>query len=127
MVIADRWILTAAHVVEDKNGQKAFTDTIRVSPHGLPFYMHQCYVSALISSYAVDLQIFMGLTDAKDLSSPVYPSSIHVHPGYNNPNLKDFNNDIALIKLQDPITFHSSIMPVCLPAKNATYTTGVMG
>ncbi|XP_028280212.1 complement component 1, r subcomponent [Parambassis ranga] len=99
MVIADQWILTAAHVVMDENGQKASTDTTR---------------------------IFMGLTDAQNLSSPVYPSSIHVHPGYNNPN-HDYNNDIALIKLQDPITFHSSIMPVCLPAKDATYTTGLMG
>ena len=57
--------------------------------------------------------------------SPVYAASVHVHPDYNSP--VTFNNDIALIKLQDPITFKSSVMPICLPAQNATYVTGTMG
>lgn len=81
-----------------------------------------------ISSCAVDLQIYMGLTNVKTLlSSPVYAASIHIHPEYNNPNLVDFNNDIALIKLQEPLTFRTSIMPVCLPAEGATFDTGMMG
>ncbi len=70
----------------------------------------------------------MGLNDIRALyNSPVYAASIHVHPEYNNTSHLDFNNDIALIKLQDPITFNESIMPICLPAEDATYTTGVMG
>ncbi|XP_045901319.1 complement C1r-A subcomponent-like isoform X1 [Micropterus dolomieu] len=100
MVIGDRWIMTAAHVVKHK--EVASNDVI---------------------------QIYMGLTEIKTGSlSPVFAASVHVHPDYNNlDDALDYNNDIALIKLQDPITFNSSIMPVCLPAEGATYVTGMMG
>ena len=81
-----------------------------------------------ISSSAVDLQISMGLIDVQTLlGSHAYAASIHIHPEYNNPNGLDYNNDIALIKLQDPITFNSSIMPICLPAEGATYVTDMIG
>uniref|UniRef100_A0A8C9YQD9 Vitamin K-dependent protein C n=1 Tax=Sander lucioperca TaxID=283035 RepID=A0A8C9YQD9_SANLU len=100
MVIGDRWIMTAAHNVMNK-GNQVSEETVR---------------------------IYMGLTDVKtQLDSPVYAASVHVHPEYNNPINVDYNHDIALIKLQDPITFNSSIMPICLPAEGATYITGVMG
>ena len=70
----------------------------------------------------------MGLTDAQTIvDSPVNAASVHIHPDYNNPQNVDYNNDIALLKLQDPITFDSSVMPICLPAQDATYVTGMMG
>ncbi|XP_026226335.1 complement C1r-B subcomponent-like isoform X2 [Anabas testudineus] len=100
MIIADRWIMTAASVALS-HGILASNDTVKV---------------------------YTGLTDIKrDMSSPVYAASVHVHPQYNNPNYVDYNNDIALIKLRDPITFNSSVMPVCLPAAGASYQTGTMG
>ncbi|XP_061573069.1 complement C1r subcomponent-like [Cololabis saira] len=100
MVIADKWIMTAAHVV--KQGESQATNET--------------------------LNIYMGLTDVKQLLKvPMRAASIHVHPEYNNPNNLNFDNDIALIKLQDRLTFNASIMPVCLPAEDATYTTGMMG
>ncbi|XP_070767920.1 ovochymase-like, partial [Enoplosus armatus] len=100
MVIADRWVMTAAHVLTH-SGNPVSHETVRV---------------------------YMGLTDVKTLmESPVYAASVHIHPEYNNPNSLDYNNDIALIKLQDTITFKSSIMPICLPAEGATYVTGMMG
>ncbi len=81
-----------------------------------------------MSSFVVDLQIYMGFTNVKTLRhSPVSAASVHIHPEYNNPDGLDYNNDIALIKLQDPITFNSSVMPICLPAEDATYITGMMG
>ncbi|GLD58838.1 complement C1r-A subcomponent-like protein [Lates japonicus] len=87
MVIADRWIMTAAHLVKNMGNNT--------------------------------IQIYMGHTDVKTLMRfPVYAASAHPHPDY-NPEI--YNNDIALIKLRDPITFSSSIMPICLPAENATY------
>ncbi|XP_050932001.1 complement C1r subcomponent isoform X2 [Lates calcarifer] len=93
MVIADRWIMTAAHLVKNIGNNT--------------------------------IQIYMGHTDVKTLMRfPVYAASVHPHPDY-NPEI--YNNDIALIKLRDPITFSSSIMPICLPAENATYVTGMMG
>ena len=83
---------------------------------------------ALISSCADDFQIYMGLTDVNTLmASPLYAASVHVHPDYNNPDHVDYNNDIALIKLHNPIIFSSSIMPICLPAEDASYITGTMG
>ncbi|XP_076592860.1 ovochymase-2-like [Chaetodon auriga] len=100
MVIADRWIMTAAHVLT-YNGNPVLKE---------------------------DVRIYMGFFDVKTLlGSPVLAASIHIHPEYNNPSGLDFNNDIALIKLQEPITFNSSIMPICLPAEGATYTTGKIG
>nr|ABU63968.1 Ca2+-dependent complex C1R/C1S subunit [Perca flavescens] len=100
MVIGDSWIMTAAHNVMSK-GNQVSKETVRM---------------------------YMGITDVKtQLVSPVYAASIHIHPEYNNPNNVDFNHDIALIKMQDVITFNSSIMPICLPADGATYVTGVMG
>ncbi|XP_019948632.2 complement C1r subcomponent [Paralichthys olivaceus] len=99
MVIADRWIMTAAHVVAQE-GTPEFNDTIR---------------------------IYMGHTDQTLMVSPVCAASVHIHPDYNNTKNVQYNNDIALIKLQDPITFNSSVMPICLPAQNATYVTGEMG
>uniref|UniRef100_A0A671WKS8 Vitamin K-dependent protein C n=1 Tax=Sparus aurata TaxID=8175 RepID=A0A671WKS8_SPAAU len=87
MVIADHWIMTAAHI----------------------FLNFKC-----IFSCAVDLQAYMGLTNVRTLlSSPLFAASVHVHPEYNNPNGVNYNNDIALIKLPNPITFNSSVMPIC--------------
>lgn len=61
------------------------------------------------------------------LKSPVLPASVHIHPEYNNSDGLDYDNDIALIRLLEPITFSSPIMPICLPAENAEYVTGMMG
>ncbi|GLD58834.1 complement C1r-A subcomponent-like protein [Lates japonicus] len=100
MVIADRWIMTTAHVVKNR-GITAPPETVR---------------------------IYMGRTNVETLiDSPIKAASVHPHPAHNNSNKIDYNNDIALIKLQDPITFNSSIMPICLPAKDATYIAGMMG
>ncbi|XP_036930819.1 complement C1r subcomponent-like [Acanthopagrus latus] len=100
MVIADRWIMTAAHVLAHE-GNVAPKESVRA---------------------------YMGLTNVRTLlSSPVFAASVHVHPEYNNPNGVNYNSDIALVKLPHPITFNSSIMPICLPAEGVTYVTGMMG
>ncbi|KAL7393058.1 hypothetical protein ABVT39_006004 [Epinephelus coioides] len=100
MVIADRWIMTAAHTLTHDRKP--------------------------ISKETV--QIYMGPINAKTLlGSPVSAASIHIHPEYNNPDFLDYNSDIALIKLQDPVTFNSSVMPICLPAEGATYVTDTIG
>ncbi|KAM9851559.1 complement component 1, r subcomponent [Aulostomus maculatus] len=100
IVIDDRWVLTAAHTLVH-NGQQAQIDSV---------------------------QIYMGHTDVWSLmGSQRSPASIYIHPGYNNNDNLNYDSDIALIKLQEPITFHSSVMPVCLPAEGATYIPGSMG
>lgn len=60
-------------------------------------------------------------------ASPLNPISIYVHPDYNNADNSNYNNDIALVKLQDPIRFNAAVMPLCLPPRTATYDTGVIG
>lgn len=90
-------------------------------------YFH-IFKFTFISSYVVNLQVYIGHTDVKNLlASPVYAASIHIHPKYNNLNGSDYNNDIALIKLQDPLTFNSSVMPICLPAVDANYMADMIG
>lgn len=85
-------------------------------------------LQSVFSPCATHLQAYMGLTKVTALlNSPLYVGSIHVHPGYDNPNHIDFNNDIALLKLKEPLTFNTNVMPVCLPPEDATYETGLMG
>uniref|UniRef100_A0A3P9P482 Vitamin K-dependent protein C n=1 Tax=Poecilia reticulata TaxID=8081 RepID=A0A3P9P482_POERE len=93
MIIADRWILTAAHMV------------------------------------VINGQIYLGLADVPQiLETPsLNATAVHVHRQYNNPNGLNYDHDIALIKLKDPVTFKAAIMPLCLPSKNDTYDTGMMG
>lgn len=70
----------------------------------------------------------MGHTNVKTLlKSPVLAASVHIHPEYNNSDGLDYDNDIALIRLREPITFSSPIMPICLPAENPEYINGTMG
>uniref|UniRef100_A0A667X1Z2 Complement component 1, r subcomponent n=1 Tax=Myripristis murdjan TaxID=586833 RepID=A0A667X1Z2_9TELE len=101
MVIGDHWVMTAAHNLVDK---------------GVTAY------------YLAVLQVYMGSNDVELMTtSPVDVASLHVHPKYKNLDNLDYNNDIALIKLQHPVTFNSSIMPICLPAEGFTYTEGLLG
>ncbi|XP_017165130.1 complement C1r subcomponent-like isoform X2 [Poecilia reticulata] len=101
MIIADRWILTAAHMVVI-NGQVQTPEA---------------------------LSIYLGLADVPQiLETPsLNATAVHVHRQYNNPNGLNYDHDIALIKLKDPVTFKAAIMPLCLPSKNDTYDTGMMG
>ncbi|XP_015241268.1 PREDICTED: serine protease 27-like [Cyprinodon variegatus] len=50
-------------------------------------------------------------------------SLITIHPEYNYGT--SWNNDIALLKLSEPVNFTSYISPVCLAALNSTFYSGV--
>jgi Trypsin len=73
-VIADRFLLTAAHCVDD-------------------FELGH-------------LRALMGQAAMKNIDEAI----IHIH--YNN---KTLDHDIALLKLESPISFGNTIAPVCLP------------
>uniref|UniRef100_A0A3Q2PPA8 Peptidase S1 domain-containing protein n=1 Tax=Fundulus heteroclitus TaxID=8078 RepID=A0A3Q2PPA8_FUNHE len=49
-------------------------------------------------------------------------SRIIIHPDYNSPV---FNNDIALLKMSEPVKFTSYISPICLAAFNSTFHSGL--
>lgn len=46
-----------------------------------------------------------------------------VHPGYNSANL---NNDIALIRIDNPIQFNNRIQPIPLPARGDVTGAGII-
>lgn len=81
-----------------------------------------CYrnVSINICNISV-LQAYVGDTHVSELVKfPLTVASLHVHPGYkNNDQRPNYDNDIALIKLNSSITFNSHVMPVCLPPHGA--------
>uniref|UniRef100_A0A674PD90 trypsin n=1 Tax=Takifugu rubripes TaxID=31033 RepID=A0A674PD90_TAKRU len=85
VVVAERWILTAAHDL--KHSRKSMSsEAVQVRP-------------------GVDLHA---------VPSPILAASVHIHPEYNNSDGLDRDNDIALIRLQQPLTFNAAIMPICL-------------
>ncbi|XP_005353767.1 mannan-binding lectin serine protease 2 isoform X1 [Microtus ochrogaster] len=64
------------------------------------------------------LDIRMGIL--KRLSphyTQAWPEAVFIHEGYNHN--AGFDNDIALIKLKNKVTINGSVMPVCLPTKEA--------
>uniref|UniRef100_A0A674NUQ5 trypsin n=1 Tax=Takifugu rubripes TaxID=31033 RepID=A0A674NUQ5_TAKRU len=100
VVVAERWILTAAHDL--KHSRKSMSsEAVQVRPG--------------VDLHAVPVQV---LTQAL---SPILAASVHIHPEYNNSDGLDRDNDIALIRLQQPLTFNAAIMPICLPAENRKY------
>ena len=62
---------------------------------------------------ADDFFIYMG---AKDFSKENFVTrkavQVFPHPHYDN---KTFSNDIALMKLSEPVTFDEYLSPICLP------------
>ncbi|KAI4896909.1 hypothetical protein NFI96_031595 [Prochilodus magdalenae] len=92
IVIGDRWLMTAAHNLE----------TVHFSKENVKAYVGNTIVSEVVKNP------FLAI------------ASLHVHPGYKNNAMRtNFDNDIALIKLNSSITFNMNVMPVCLPPQDA--------
>ncbi|XP_064167159.1 complement component 1, r subcomponent [Anguilla rostrata] len=99
-VIGDRWLLTAAHnVMTHDTNQVVSVDSVKA---------------------------YVGSNDVERLlnTSHLRIASIHPHPQYNSASGTNFNHDIALIKLHEPLTFNKFVMPLCLPANGAKYQSG---
>uniref|UniRef100_A0AAY4A993 Uncharacterized protein n=1 Tax=Denticeps clupeoides TaxID=299321 RepID=A0AAY4A993_9TELE len=77
----------------------------------------------------LSFQIYVGDNDIlKMLGSPPFQvESLHVHPLYNNPKERNYNHDIALIKLKQHITFNTNIKPLCLPSRDHQYIPDTYG
>lgn len=101
-LIADRWILTAAHVLEGN------TDPV--------IYAGMHVVGQKAMENAVPLEV----------------EDIFIHPGWRR-NAQEFrvnfDNDIALVKLKEPLRMRHTISPICLPGVTSEYTLreGVLG
>ncbi|KAK3572071.1 hypothetical protein QTP86_022307, partial [Hemibagrus guttatus] len=98
-VIAEQWILTAAHVISNqiKNPKQ--------------------------------IKVYVGVSDVQKTSkfSHLQVKSLHIHPLYNNPDGTNYDNDIALIQLEKPILYNADVMPLCLPTQDIEFTPGLTG
>ncbi|XP_062985014.1 complement C1r subcomponent isoform X2 [Elgaria multicarinata webbii] len=111
-LLGDRWILTAAHTLYPKRQGKSEATQ---SPEQV----------------AEKVDVFMGHTVVTQLfelgNRPV--SKVFVHPDYNATEELNFDGDIALIELQDPVTLGPDMLPICLPELGSVefYRPGWMG
>uniref|UniRef100_W5MLB6 complement subcomponent C1r n=1 Tax=Lepisosteus oculatus TaxID=7918 RepID=W5MLB6_LEPOC len=103
-LIADRWILTAAHNVHSKKHSLQSLETIVES-----------------------LEVYVGDNDVENiLKNKLSVEAVFPHPGFSQSSTS-FDNDLALIKLKEPVTVNRHIMPLCLPPEGTPYSPGSVG
>ncbi|XP_067998163.1 complement C1r subcomponent-like isoform X1 [Melanerpes formicivorus] len=109
-LLADRWILTAAHTIFPKGA----------GGHNVS-----------LDQLAEETNVFLGHTKVEELhklgNHPV--RKIFIHPDYDPEDEYNFNGDIALLELQHPVTLGPTVLPICLPDPTNTtfYLDGQMG
>ncbi|XP_075687071.1 serine protease 27-like [Rhinoderma darwinii] len=82
---------------------------------------HCFYPSFPVVNYEVHFGAYKLLMDNPH-SDRKRISSIHNHPNY---VASLYEWDIALVKLESPVTFTNYIMPICLPAASVTFPCGM--
>ncbi|XP_025892999.1 complement C1s subcomponent isoform X2 [Nothoprocta perdicaria] len=95
VLISERWVMTAAHVVEEFDRPNMYAGVINVA--GESFLRE---------------------------GTQLIPEASFIHPGWKNqpPETRtDFDNDIALLKLREPVKMGPNISPLCLPGKSPEY------
>lgn len=101
-LLGDRWILTAAHTLYPKDGQKHDNTSVHV---------------------------FLGHITVEDMEKlshhPV--RRVIIHPNYVQKLSNNFEGDIALLELEQPVTLGPNLLPICLPDNQTLYDAGLMG
>ncbi|XP_048023768.1 ST14 transmembrane serine protease matriptase a [Megalobrama amblycephala] len=95
-IISERWLVTAAHCVQDEK--------IKFSQPGT-------------------WEAYLGLHTQKDKQTATkrFLKQIIPNPYY---NAYTYDNDIALMELDSPVTFGDTIRPICLPSATDVFTAG---
>ncbi|KAM5262593.1 complement C1s subcomponent [Ctenodactylus gundi] len=95
-LIDEYWVLTAAHVVEKNQVPTMY-----------------------VGSTSVQTSIL------KDGSQQLVTEEVFIHPGWESgvdvDTRKNFDNDIALVRLKDPVKIGRTVSPVCLPDASAEF------
>ena len=102
-IINESWVVTAAHCLAKFNSSQ----------------MAGMSMSDLKNVMPESVKIVIGQTDNQNMDGVIVRQSkaIHVHPSFG-----DFlSNDIALIKLDEEITFNFRASSICLPTDNNLY------
>ncbi|XP_041651915.1 ST14 transmembrane serine protease matriptase a [Cheilinus undulatus] len=97
-IISQRWLVTAAHCVQD-DGKRRY-------------------------SQPGTWEAYLGLHNQRAIGNTVVRRSLKriiSHPNY---NAYTFDNDIALMELDSPINYSEHIQPICLPAAQHDFQTG---
>uniref|UniRef100_A0A8C9ZAK9 ST14 transmembrane serine protease matriptase a n=1 Tax=Sander lucioperca TaxID=283035 RepID=A0A8C9ZAK9_SANLU len=97
-IISQRWLVTAAHCVQDDA-------KTRYSQPGT-------------------WEVYLGLHNQQTVGSAVVKRNLKQiipHPNYNH---YTFDNDIALMELDSPVTYSDYIKPICLPAPQHDFPVG---
>nr|XP_012420412.1 PREDICTED: complement C1r subcomponent-like protein isoform X3 [Odobenus rosmarus divergens] len=102
-LLGDRWILTAAHTIYPKDGI---------------FLGKNRSVDVFLGHTSIDEMLRLG-------SHPV--RRVVVHPDYRQHESRSFDGDIALLELRRSVRLGPSLLPVCLPERQALYRSGVWG
>ncbi|XP_034501248.1 complement C1r subcomponent-like protein isoform X3 [Ailuropoda melanoleuca] len=102
-LLGDRWVLTAAHTIYPKDGI---------------FLGRNRSVDVFLGHTSIDEMLRLG-------SHPV--RRVVVHPDYRQHESHNFDGDIALLELQSAVPLGPSLLPVCLPERQALYRSGVWG
>uniref|UniRef100_A0A8B9JUG9 Suppression of tumorigenicity 14b n=1 Tax=Astyanax mexicanus TaxID=7994 RepID=A0A8B9JUG9_ASTMX len=98
-VISDLWLITAAHCVQD-------TERLKYSQPDL-------------------WEAYLGLLSQSESSADTVQKSIKQiisHPEYDP---RTYDNDIALMELNSPVTLNQNIWPICLPAASHEFPAGL--
>ncbi|MED6242205.1 hypothetical protein ATANTOWER_001571, partial [Ataeniobius toweri] len=97
-VISTKWLVTAAHCVQD-DGSIKFSDP-------------------------KTWEVYLGLHSQQKQGSSLVKRNLKQiisHPFYNH---HTFDNDIALMELESPVSYSDHIQPICLPAPQHDFKTG---
>ncbi|XP_055962849.1 LOW QUALITY PROTEIN: complement C1r subcomponent-like protein, partial [Sorex fumeus] len=102
-LLGDRWVLTAAHAIYPKDAV------------------------SLGRERRVD--VFLGHPVLAELLrlGPRPVRRVRVHPDYRPGEPHNFDGDVALLELQEPVALGPSLLPVCLPDSERLYGAGVWG
>ncbi|XP_009949370.1 PREDICTED: complement C1s subcomponent [Leptosomus discolor] len=95
VLISERWVMTAAHVLEAYDKPNMYAGVINVGRESLYWEAKQLIAEASF-----------------------------IHPDWKKQTIEtrtDFDSDIALVKLRDPVKMGPNISPLCLPGKSPEY------
>ncbi|CAG5110821.1 Oidioi.mRNA.OKI2018_I69.chr2.g5179.t1.cds [Oikopleura dioica] len=132
-LIGNQWVLTAAHCIPKFSVNVTSEDgrSITKSPKlTLPNLEKRFDIKKRSREElkgVFKMKVFLGVHDSTDEGLANAESrdvvDIITHPEFNRP--QDYNNDVALLKLETPVHFSDNISPLCLPDEKVCMKEGV--